>query len=120
MTVPRILSLRPAAPPRRLILLEHPLVLAHVRNVPRAKIAQSGIISLRLMVFERPQKRPVLNDGVVDLTSQKCAAVIHSCLRFFPTVQERDRRAVIVANRLAAVHLNKRNLCPKKLASTGV
>jgi hypothetical protein len=45
--------------------------------MPRAKITETRIVRLGLVVLERAKKGTVLHDGVVYLGSEKCAAVIH-------------------------------------------
>ena len=44
----------------RLILLQHALVLPHVRNVAGAEIAKAGVLRVVFVVFERIQERLVL------------------------------------------------------------
>src|SRR4051794_15573093 len=65
-----------------LVLLQHPLVLTHVRYVSRAEIPEARIIRLALMVLERAKQRSVLHYRVVDLGSQKSAALIHALSNF--------------------------------------
>jgi hypothetical protein len=64
-----------------LILLEHALVLPHVRDVARAQVAKPGVLGLALVVLERLQKCLVLHDGVVHLTLEKIYSAIHGLLR---------------------------------------
>jgi len=47
----------------------------------RAEITQAGIVGLCFVIDERAKKRSVLHDGVADLTSEECAAVVHAGLR---------------------------------------
>jgi hypothetical protein len=53
-------------------------MLAHLRNVARAEIAEAVVVRLILMGFERAEKCPVLHDGVVDLILQKLRTAFHS------------------------------------------
>jgi len=64
-----------------LILLQHTLMLAHVRDVSRAKIPESWIVRLSLVLLERTEKRAVLHHGIVHLTLEEFATVIHGVLR---------------------------------------
>src|SRR6267143_723889 len=73
----------------RLILLEHALMLAHLRNVARAEIAEPVVFRLIFMGLQRAEKYPVLHDGAVDLALQKLRPAFH-------------------------VHYTKRNLCPRR------
>jgi hypothetical protein len=61
----------------RLIALEHALMLPHMRYVPRAKVAESSVLCLLLMVIERPKKCPMLHDCIVDLAFQEITSAIH-------------------------------------------
>jgi hypothetical protein len=61
-----------------LVLLEHPLMLTHVRYVSRAEIPEPRIVGLALMILERAEQRPMLHYRVVDLGSEKGAALIHA------------------------------------------
>lgn len=62
---------------RGLILLEHPLVLAHVRNVPRAEIPEAYIVGLLLVLLDGTEHCLVLHDGVVDLRFKKVESELH-------------------------------------------
>src|SRR6266566_206406 len=61
----------------RLVFLQHALVFAHVWNVPRAQIAEAGILGLVLVIFKRAEKGLMLDQGVVDLTFQKSNPPVH-------------------------------------------
>ncbi len=66
----------------QLVLLEHALVLPHVRNVPRAEIAKASVFGLLFMVLQRVEEDPVLRDGVDHLLLQKSRALNHSLSPF--------------------------------------
>ena len=51
----------------RLILLQHSLMLAHLRNVTGAQVTESGILGLALVILERVEKGVMLHYGIVDL-----------------------------------------------------
>jgi hypothetical protein len=45
-------------------ILEHALMLSHVREMSRAEIAETIVLRLRLVILQRLQKGAVLHDGV--------------------------------------------------------
>jgi len=65
----------------RLVLLEHALMFAHVRNVMRAKIPEAGIVGLCLVVFERAKKGRVLSHGAIHLAFEKGVPALHHRLQ---------------------------------------
>jgi hypothetical protein len=64
-----------------LVLLEHALMLAHVRNVPSAQVAEAPVFGLPLVILERLEESAMLHDRVVDLRLQEISTSFHECLR---------------------------------------
>src|SRR5688572_28627855 len=60
-----------------LILLEHPLMLTHHRDVPAAQVAEACILGLALMVHQGLEKGLMLHHRVVDLAAQEIHAFVH-------------------------------------------
>jgi hypothetical protein len=59
------------------MLLDHPLVLADVRNVLAAEVAEARVLGLALVVLEVLEEGLVLHDQVVDLALQEIDASVH-------------------------------------------
>jgi hypothetical protein len=62
---------------RTLILFEHSLVLAHLRDDAGAEIAVADVIRLTLVILEVLQQRAVLHRGIADLALEEIESFIH-------------------------------------------
>src|SRR5690348_11292761 len=71
------LGARTSAGDQPLKFFEHALVFAHSRNVSRAEITITLILSLGFMIHDRSQERIVLHDCIVDLTPQEIDSSLH-------------------------------------------
>jgi len=60
-----------------LIFLEHALMLPHLRDDTRAKIAIADVIRLTLVVFEILEQRAVLHRRVADLAFEELESFVH-------------------------------------------
>ena len=58
-------------------LLQHPLMLSHARDVPRAEISKTLILSNGFVVDDRTQEKVVLHHGVANLTSEEIDSAFH-------------------------------------------
>lgn len=66
----------------RLEIFQHPLMLAHARDVTGAQVAKALILRLTLVILEVLQEGSVLHHRVVDLALQKVDAALHTaCLQ---------------------------------------